>query len=326
MIRSYRYLLLLLLVFLLASCTLHSPEVTPDVTLEATSSLVVGAIDTLPEQLSNGDDDVSEAADLPHSANIPDPTNTPTAKPAVSPTLNVILTPTIQPIEDDPDVEATLVKHQTSTPTDTITPTPTQTPTQTDTPTLTPSPTLTLTPTATLTPTLTSTVTETATVTATATRNAPYFYTVQEGDYLATIAEKENLGPDGVALILLLNPYTEEGVDGSIDPTTQIVYPGQQILLPNPGLPLPTSTPIPADLQRGTKLTYIVQAGDTLAGIASLFNSTMDDIIAENNLDDPNAIFVGQQLTIPVNQVTATATFPPTSTAAAETPSATATP
>ena len=184
----------------------------------------------------------------------------------------------------------------------------------------TPTPTLTFTPTATLAPTLTPTITETATVTATATRNAPYFYTIQEGDYLATIAEKENLGPDGVALILLLNPYTEDGADGSIDPATQIVYPGQQILLPNPGLPLPTATPIPADLQRGTKLTYIVQAGDTLAGIASLFNSTMDDIIKENNLDDPNAIFVGQQLTIPTNLVTATATFPPTSTAAPETP------
>jgi LysM repeat protein len=187
----------------------------------------------------------------------------------------------------------------------------------------TPTPTLTFTPTSTLTPTLTPTITETSTPTATATRNAPYFYTVQEGDYLATIAEKENLGPDGVALILLLNPYTEEGADGSIDPTTQIVYPGQQILLPNPGLPLPTSTPIPLDLQRGTKLTYIVQAGDTLAGIASLFNTTMDDIIKENNLDDPNAIFVGQTLIIPANLVTATATFPPTSTAAA---SATATP
>jgi LysM repeat protein len=55
----------------------------------------------------------------------------------------------------------------------------------------------------------------------------------------------------------------------------------------------------------------------------------MDDIIKENNLTDPNAIFVGQQLTIPANMVTATATFPPTSTPltpVAETPSATATP
>jgi LysM repeat protein len=183
----------------------------------------------------------------------------------------------------------------------------------------TPTPTLTFTPTLTSTPTETLTITPTFTETPTPTRNAPYTYVVQEGDFLATIAEKENLGPDGVALILLLNPYTEASGTG-IDPTTQIIYPGQEILLPYPGMPLPTATSIPADLQRGTKLTYIVQAGDTLAGIAALFNSTMDDIVKENNLDDPNAIFVGQQLIIPTNLVTATATFPPTSTAAAETP------
>jgi len=186
----------------------------------------------------------------------------------------------------------------------------------------TPTPTLTYTPTLTSTPTETPTITATFTETPTPTRNAPYTYTVQEGDFLATIVENQNLGDDGVALILLLNPYNEETGTG-IDPTTQIIYPGQEILLPYPGMPLPTATPIPADLQRGTKLTYTVQAGDTLAGIASLFNSTVDDIITENKLDDPNAIFVGQQLIIPANLVTATATFPPTSTAAA---SATATP
>jgi LysM repeat protein len=40
------------------------------------------------------------------------------------------------------------------------------------------------------------------------------------------------------------------------------------------------------------------------------FNSTMDAIIEENDLEDPNAIFVGQQLVIPANIVTATATRP----------------
>jgi LysM repeat protein len=192
----------------------------------------------------------------------------------------------------------------------------------------TPTPTLTFTPTATSIPTETPTITATFTETPTATKSAPYTYVVQEGDFLATIVEKENLGPDGIALILLLNPYDETTGNG-IDPATQIVYPGQEILLPYPGMPLPTATPIPPDLSRGTILTYTIQAGDTLAGIAALFNSTVDDIIAENDLEDPNAIFVGQQLDIPVNLVTPTATFPPTSTPltpVAETPSATATP
>lgn len=181
----------------------------------------------------------------------------------------------------------------------------------------TPTPTITPSPTSTSTPTMTATVTETATVTFTPTPSGPFTYTVQEGDYLALIVEKYNLGDNGIALILLLNPY--QGVDEGtglpigIDENNNIV-PGMDLLLPNPGMPLPTSTPLPTDLARGTKLTYTVQAGDTLAGIASLFNSTVDDIITENELDDPNAIFVGQQLIIPANMVTATATRPPTST------------
>ena len=181
----------------------------------------------------------------------------------------------------------------------------------------TPTPTLTYTPTLTNTPTMTSTVTETPTVTFTPTPSQPFTYVVQEGDYLAAIVEKFNLGDDGITWILLLNPYQginqESGLPIGIDENNNIV-PGMVLLLPEPGRPLPTATPLPTDLARGTKLTYTIQAGDTLAGIASLFNSTVDDIITENELDDPNAIFVGQQLVIPANMVTATATRPPTST------------
>ena len=178
----------------------------------------------------------------------------------------------------------------------------------------TPTPTVTFTPTSTSTPTLTPTETLTPTITNTSTPSAPFKYTVQEGDYLATIVEKFGLGPDGIALIILLNPFSADGVDFSIDPTTSIVYPGQVIWIPNPGMPLPTATLVPADLPRGTKLTYIVQAGDTLGGIAAKFNSTIDAIVKENKLDNPNALFVGQQLIIPANIVTPTATRPPTST------------
>ncbi|MBV5323234.1 LysM peptidoglycan-binding domain-containing protein, partial [bacterium] len=64
----------------------------------------------------------------------------------------------------------------------------------------------------------------------------------------------------------------------------------------------------------GTKVEYIVQAGDSLGGIAALYNSTIEDIIAENSITDPNAIKVGDLLIIPANMVTPTATRPPTST------------
>lgn len=177
----------------------------------------------------------------------------------------------------------------------------------------TPTPTPTFTPTNTSLPTATPTETLTPTVTFTPTPGAPFQYTVQEGEYLATIVEKYGLGPDGIELIQLLNPYG--GTPGlGIDPTNNIVYPGQVIWIPNPGMELPTATPIPPDLPRGTKVTYIVKAGDTLGGIAAKFNSTEEAIIEENKLSDPNALLVGQTLVIPVNMVTPTATRPPTST------------
>ena len=191
-------------------------------------------------------------------------------------------------------------------------------------------PTLTFTPTNTSTPTSTSTATETATVTPTATFSMPFNYTVQDGDSLFSIAEKYSLGEDGIQLIIFLNPYgginEGTGYPIGIDPQTQNILPGQIILLPNPGMELPTSTPIPSGLAQGTKLEYTVQAGDSLGGIAALFNSTIEEIITANNITDPNAIKVGDLLIIPVNMVTPTATRPPTSTTAPDAATATWTP
>ncbi len=181
----------------------------------------------------------------------------------------------------------------------------------------TPTPTLTFTPTNTSTPTETPTATETPTITPTATFSTIFNYTVQLGDSLFSIVQQYNLGDDGIALILLLNPYggiSDSGFPIGVDPSTQNILPGQLITLPYPGMLLPTATPIPANLPRGTKLEYIVQSGDSLGRIASLFNSTEEEIIKENNITDPNAIQVGQLLIIPVNIVTPTATRPPTST------------
>ncbi len=177
----------------------------------------------------------------------------------------------------------------------------------------TPTATVTFTPTSSRTPTATSTITLTPTVTFTATPSAPFPYTVVEGDSLAVIVDKYSLGNDGIKLILSLNPFNPENGQG-IDPTTQIVYPGLVIQLPYPGMPLPTATPIPADVKPGTKIEYVVELGDTLAGIAAKFNSKEEEIIKENNIENANALFAGQLLVVPINLVTATPTLPPTST------------
>ena len=170
----------------------------------------------------------------------------------------------------------------------------------------TPTPTLTFTPTITSSPTDTPTITPTETVTATSTPSAPFLYTVQEGESLATIAEKFGLAEDGILLMLDLNP--------AVDQNNGIIFVGQQIYIPNPGLQRPTSTPIPPELPRGTRIEYKVLPGDTLAGIAARFNSITEEIIRVNNIENANALQVGQRLQIPVNLVTPTATRPPTST------------
>jgi LysM repeat protein len=169
-------------------------------------------------------------------------------------------------------------------------------------------PTLTSTPTSTSTPTPTPTETLTPTVTNTPTPSAPFLYTILEGDNLVFIAEKFQLADDGILLILDLNPAIAE--------SKGVIYPSQQIWIPNPDMRRDTATPIPAELGRGTRLFYTVLPGDTLAGIAAKFNSTVEDIMAitENKIEDPNALQAYQVLIIPVNMVTPTQTRNPTST------------
>ena len=172
-------------------------------------------------------------------------------------------------------------------------------------PTETPTPTLTFTPTNTVTPSATATITETATITLTPTRSGPTEYIIQEGDTLPGIAEKFELGNDGVLLLIDSNP--------EIMQNNGVYFVGQKLFIPAPGAVRNTPTPI-GDIPSGTRIDYQVLPGDTLAGIAARFNSKEENIISVNNITDANAITVGQILKIPVNLVTATPTFPPTFT------------
>lgn len=171
----------------------------------------------------------------------------------------------------------------------------------------TPTATVTSTTTNTATVTLTATITETPTITVTATPSEPFDYTIQEGDSLEALSQRFNLGPDGPLLIYYQNQQVMEQNGG-------VIFVGQTIKIPLPGTVLPTTTPIPPNLPRGTLIEYTVLPGDTLAGIAVKFNSLADNIIEENEIQDANALQAGQVLQVPVNLVTPTATLPSTST------------
>lgn len=73
-------------------------------------------------------------------------------------------------------------------------------------------------------------------------------------------------------------------VDGIIGPRTWTA------LMAYLGGAQPTPTPI----------LYTVQAGDTLWSIAQRYGTTVDEIVALNNIANPNLIFPGQVLSIPV--------------------------
>lgn len=70
------------------------------------------------------------------------------------------------------------------------------------------------------------------------------------------------------------------------------------IATPTPA-PTPTATPVPRPTPTPTVTVYVVQAGDTLSGIASRFNVTIDDLVEANRILNPDALQVGQEITIP---------------------------
>ncbi|MGD0003629.1 MAG: LysM peptidoglycan-binding domain-containing protein [Anaerolineaceae bacterium] len=182
------------------------------------------------------------------------------------------------------------------------------TPTSTDTATSTP-----VTPTLTLTPTDTETITPTETNTITPT--GPFEYTVKDQDNCWSIAQTFKVD---LTVLLALNNFP---------PGQCPIVPSQKILIPAPGQVLPTETPIPTNIAKGTKITYYVKPGDTMFKIASQFNSTIEQILLATNdynkknnlpaITDQAKINVGQLLIIPVNIATATPTRAPTSTSAA---------
>lgn len=65
----------------------------------------------------------------------------------------------------------------------------------------------------------------------------------------------------------------------------------------------PTTAPVPrTDQTRPSALhsrAYVVQAGDTLGGIAKSLGVPLDVILQANSIADPNRIYVGQELVIP---------------------------
>jgi LysM repeat protein len=113
-------------------------------------------------------------------------------------------------------------------------------------------------------------------------------YTVQRGDNLYRIAIRFNTS---VAAIVAANNI--------VNPSR--IYAGQVLIIPGDGgsapAPAPSSTP---QAEPGGMLTYVVQRGDRLSSIAVRFGTTVSAIVAANGIANPNLIYAGQELKIPV--------------------------
>lgn len=70
-----------------------------------------------------------------------------------------------------------------------------------------------------------------------------------------------------------------------------LIYVGQM-------LRIPTTENAIQNLNPDTSHVYIVKAGDTLNQIANVYGVTVESIVIENNIENPNLIFVGERLII----------------------------
>ncbi|CEP67645.1 Spore coat assembly protein SafA [Moorella glycerini] len=105
-----------------------------------------------------------------------------------------------------------------------------------------------------------------------------FYYTVQPGDSMYSIAQKFNVSLDA---LIAANPQVQ-------DPN--LIYPGQVLCIPvKPIMPCPNG------------FIYVVKPGDTLSSIARKFGTTVDQILAANpQITDPNLIYPGQRICIPI--------------------------
>jgi LysM repeat protein len=154
--------------------------------------------------------------------------------------------------------------------------------------------------TTTLAPTTTQTPDQTLVPTGVAALPTPSYvtYTVKEGETLI-----------GIAVGLGVNLPTLIALNPSITP--ELIKVGDQLTVPGHGNNL-TDTPPPPGSQ--SIVEYRVVAGDTLAGIAARFGSSIGAIVRENNLASPDQIQEGQTLRIPVTANTPSPAVPDTVT------------
>jgi LysM repeat protein len=105
----------------------------------------------------------------------------------------------------------------------------------------------------------------------------PRTVTVEAGDSLSQIAKDNGMSLDDLAAI------------NAICDTNQL-FVGQVLLLSAEETGDPDAEP--------SERTVTVQSGDSLSKIAKRYDTSVESLMADNDIDDPNTIFVGQELVV----------------------------
>ncbi len=120
------------------------------------------------------------------------------------------------------------------------------------------------------------------------------YYTVQSGDTLSGIALKFSTTSSKLAqLNSISNP--------------NLIYVGQRLLVNQSSNSNSSSSGQSSSTTTNTEASaasYTVKSGDTLSGIASQYNTTVNQIVSLNQLSNPNLIYVGQVLKLKNSQTT----------------------
>jgi len=135
-------------------------------------------------------------------------------------------------------------------------------------------------------------------------------------------------GPDAIEQAATPTITATATVTGTVIPTVTETITGT-VTPTQTTAPTSTPTPVPSPVADNV---YVVQPNDNLTAIANQFDTTVNELVALNNIADPNVLFVGQELLLPTPTVsptitaTATATVTATVTPPIVTPTPTATP
>ena len=114
----------------------------------------------------------------------------------------------------------------------------------------------------------------------------PFFHTVETGDRLGSIAEKYNVTVD---VIIRANPQ--------MDPN--LIIHGERLRIPGASTNREVLGSDGPDRPDGVTVSYAVQLGDTLGGIASRWTVSLDALLEANPDVDPTMVQIGQLLEIP---------------------------